>query len=130
MYKAELSLTMLFIAGVWRPITWTLFFTVNLYNTFTAFAILLVYTFDISLFMYLILHSLNDIDEFAESLCWFLALFVSSVKMTNLLLRRNDIIDLTQFLIKDCFQPRNSFEKIMQDNRDYIAWSVIKPDGY
>lgn len=125
MYKAEFSLISLSIAGVWRPISYTLFFKVTLYKIFTIFAIFLLYSFDISLCMYFVLHSLHDIDEFAEALCWFLAFFTTCVKMTNFLLRRDDILDLIKMLSKDCFQPRDNIEKSMQSNCDFMARLVI-----
>lgn len=125
MYKAEPSLKILTIAGIWRPISGSLFMTVTLYTVFTTFVNFMVYSCDVSLCMYLVLHSLNDIDKFAESLGWFLGFLVACVKMTNFLLRRDDILDLIQILSKNYFQPRDSIEKIMQDNCDFTAKLVV-----
>ncbi|XP_043484611.1 uncharacterized protein LOC122512686 [Leptopilina heterotoma] len=121
MYKADYSIKLLTIAGVHRPIEWSLIITKTLYNIFTAFMISHFYLFDISLCMYLVLYTLNDIDEFAESLCWSLAAFVTCIKMTNFLLRGNDIIRLMNILNEDCLKIRDSTEKMMQEKCDFIA---------
>lgn len=121
MYKAEFSIKLLTIAGAHRPISWSSFFTKTLYNIFTIFVIILLQSFNISLFMNLTLHSLNDIDDLAESLCWSLAAFIISAKMTNFLLRREDIIKLIRILSEDCLKTRNNKEKIIQDKCDFTA---------
>ncbi|XP_051174368.1 uncharacterized protein LOC127290039 [Leptopilina boulardi] len=121
MYKGELSINLFIFAGVWRPINLSLFIMKFFYNILTIFIIILFYFFDISLCIYLILHSLNNIDEFAESLCWFLAAIVTCVKMTNFILRRNDIIKLINILNAHCLKTRDNIEKIMQDKCDFTA---------
>ncbi|XP_051169398.1 uncharacterized protein LOC127286835 [Leptopilina boulardi] len=121
MYKAEFSIKLLTIAGAYRPINWSSFITKTLYNTFTVFVVILLQSYNISLCVYLAISSLNDIDEFAESLCWSLAVFIAIVKMINFLLRREDIIKLINILNKDYLKPRDNKEKIMQDKCDYTA---------
>ncbi|XP_051169308.1 uncharacterized protein LOC127286773 [Leptopilina boulardi] len=121
MYKGEFSLNLLIIAGAHRPINCSSFFKKTLYNIFTVIVFILLHSYNISLGIYLSLHSLNDIDEFAESLCWFLAAFVVCVKMINFLLRREDIIKLINILSENCFQIRDNEEKLMQDKCDFIA---------
>lgn len=121
MYKAQLSLKILSTAGYWRPIKLSYFFIIFLYNIYSILMTFLVYSFDISLYMYLILHSLNNIDDFAETLCLFLLILVVCVKLTNFLLKRNEIINLIQMMEKDYFLPRDNAEEIIQQNYDYLS---------
>ncbi|XP_043480584.1 odorant receptor 46a-like [Leptopilina heterotoma] len=76
--------------------------------------------------MYLILHTLNDIDEFSETLCWVISTIVVCLKMTNIILRRNDIIDLLEILNKNSFQPRNIDEKNRQEKFDFTSRKYTK----
>lgn len=124
MYKAEYSIKVLTFAGVYRPLTWSSLLKRNLYNSFTLIIIILFYSFDISMFTYITLHSLNDIDDFTESLCWFLAAAVSCMKMTNFLLRGRDIVKLVKLLNQDCLKTRDGVEEILQEKCDIIARSV------
>ncbi|XP_043484385.1 uncharacterized protein LOC122512551 [Leptopilina heterotoma] len=71
--------------------------------------------------MYLVLYALNDIDEFAESLCWSLAACVTCTKMTNFLLRENDIMRMLSVLNEDFLKIRDNNEQLMQDKSDFIA---------
>lgn len=130
MYEAEYSLRILSIVGIWKPVGYSIFFQVALYKIFSIFAICLLSCFNISLGTYFILHSSNDIDEFAESFCWFLASLMGYFKMINFVLRRNDIIHLLQSLREDYLQPRDSSEQIIQDNYDFISRSVICNTNY
>lgn len=121
MYKAEYSIRLWIIAGVYRPIELLSLIKKILYNTFTLLVIILFYSFNISLCTYLILYSTNDIDEFAESLCWLLSTSVGCVKMTNVLLQQNNILKLIDILNQDCLQINDNREKVMQDKCDHIA---------
>ncbi|XP_043484388.1 uncharacterized protein LOC122512554 [Leptopilina heterotoma] len=73
------------------------------------------------MFSYITLHALNDIDEFTESLCWFLSAAVGCMKMTNFLLRRRDIVKLIELLNQDFLKTRDSTEEILQEKCDIIA---------
>ncbi|XP_051157874.1 uncharacterized protein LOC127279519 [Leptopilina boulardi] len=121
MYKAEFSIKLLTIVGAHRPISWSSFIAKSLYNFFTVFVIIFSYSTSISMCMYLILHSLNNMYDVAESLFWSLAAFVSCFKMVIFLFRREDIIKLINILSEDIFQIRDNKEKIIQDKCDVTA---------
>ncbi|XP_043480582.1 odorant receptor 46a-like [Leptopilina heterotoma] len=121
MYKGQISLIILSTAGYWRPIGFSFFAVAFLYNIYSIFMTFLVYSFDMSLYMYLILHAINDIDDFSESLCWFLLSLVVCVKLTNLLIKRNEIIDLINMMDIHYFSPRDHEEEAIQQNYDYMS---------
>lgn len=121
MYKAQISLMILSIGGSWRPIVWHCFAAVFLYNIFSIVMALLVYSLDTSLYMYIFLQSLSNTDDFAEALCWFLLIFTVCVKLTNLLIQRDEIIKLIEMFEVDYFLPRDSVEEIIQKNYDSLA---------
>ncbi|XP_051156963.1 odorant receptor 67c-like [Leptopilina boulardi] len=121
MYKAEFSLKFLTISGAYRPIIWSSFSTKILYNIFTFFVIISLQSAFYSLFVFLTFSSLHGIDDFAESLCWTVAVFVDLAKIINFLLRRDDIIELINILNKDCLKTRDNKEEIMQDKCDFTA---------
>ncbi|XP_051174497.1 odorant receptor Or1-like [Leptopilina boulardi] len=121
MYKAEFSIKLLTIVGVHRPINFSSFNKKILYSILTLFMFILIFSYYISLGAYLILHSLNDIDDFAETLCYTLAVFIACIKMINFLLKREDIIKLITILNEDCLKFRDNKEKIIQDICDYTA---------
>lgn len=121
MYKAEISIRLFTIAGAWRPNELSNYFPIVLYKIYTLIAIFLIYSFEFSLLMYLILHALNNIDEFSEALCWVISTIVVCVKMTNIVFRRSDIINLLGILNKNSFQPRNHDEKKRQEKFDFLS---------
>lgn len=127
MYKAEYSIQIFTIAGVRRPINWSSFIAKSLYNTFSFSVIIIFNSFNISLCTYLILHSLNEVDEFAESLCWFLSASVIFAKMINILLQQKEILKLVNIFNEDCLQTSDTREEVMQGKCDHTARLVFGP---
>lgn len=121
MYKADYSIKLLTVGGVYRPIEYTTFVKKSLYGIFSFFVTILFYSLNIATFFYLCFHSLYDIDEFAESLTFFISTCVGCVKFTNVLLQQNNIVKLINTLDEECLQVRDRREEIMQGKCDFIA---------
>lgn len=121
MYKADYSIKLLTIVGCYRPINYSCSKRKILYYIYTTIVIIILFSFNITLGGYFLLHSLNDIDEFAESLCWFLSTSICCAKMVNFLLRRNDVAKLLSTLGENTLRTRDNCEMMIQEKCDTTA---------
>lgn len=119
MYRAELSLAVLQYIGMWQPkFLSQIAFVV--YNIFSFFVITVTYFFTFTTLMYLFNHNLN-LEEFTESFFFALALLCGSIKIGNLFMKRDEIIELTDMLFDERFIPRDIVEVKIQNKFDKIS---------
>ncbi|XP_025162771.1 uncharacterized protein LOC105191616 [Harpegnathos saltator] len=105
----RLTLKILMIVGCWSPDSRTSFHKRTIYNAYTVFVILLLYTFMLSQLMDIILN-VNNPDEFADTFYIMLAIVISCCKMTGLLINRKNIETFTDILSEKPFIPLETDE--------------------
>lgn len=118
MYRAEISLALFKIAGIWPPISSKGIFT--LYNVFNIFALSLTTLFTISNFLYIFMEN-TDMEEFNDNLFYILALFSGCLKMIVVFTNRGEIIEITDILLNEQFAPRDNDEICIQNEFDTIG---------
>lgn len=117
----EFTLKILMVVGCWPPNSWTSLCKRIMYNTYTAFVILLLFTFMLSQLMDVILN-VDNTDDFTDTFYIMLAMIISCCKMVGLLINRRNIGILTNTLIQKPFIPleadeikiRHKFDRIIQ----------------
>ena len=82
--------------------------------------IFFTYTVTISTLMYLFQGNLN-IQEFSESFFYVTALLASTVKIANIFLKRNEILELTDILLHKRCAPQDFIEFSIQEKFDRIS---------
>lgn len=63
----KLTLTLLAVAGCWRPMSWRSLFRHIMYNAYTTLVILILYTFAMTQIMEIIMNT-DDTDTFGDAL--------------------------------------------------------------
>ena len=119
MYRAELSLLVLKYIGMWQP-QFVSKRIIAIYNVFSFIIIFFTYSFTISTLMYLFQGDLN-IQEFSESLFDVTALLAAAVKIANIFLKRNEILELTDILLHKRCAPQDFIEFNIQKKFDRIS---------
>ncbi|KAF3054557.1 Odorant receptor 020 [Nylanderia fulva] len=124
MQVLEFTLKILMVVGCWPPNSWTSSLCKRtVYNAYTIFISLLLFTFVLSQLMDIILN-VDNTDDFADTFYVMLALVISCCKMIGLLINRKNIEMLTNILIRKPFIPleadeieiRHRFDKTIQTN--------------
>ncbi|XP_072754237.1 uncharacterized protein [Anoplolepis gracilipes] len=123
MQVLEFTLKILMFVGCWPPSSWTSLCKRTVYNVYTIFITLLLFTFMMPQIMDIILN-VDNTDDFADTFYIMLAMVISFCKMTGLLINRKNIGTLTKTLIQEPFIPleadeieiRHRFEKTIQTN--------------
>lgn len=122
MHTLPLSFALLTYTGYWRPINLTLI-KYWAYNVYSVVMISLLYSF---MFCGLVdCFMIEDLETFIEKFSLFLSVFGVSCKVLNLVLRRDEIIGLTDMLLTDICVPRDNHEMNIQRKFDYNAKCVL-----
>lgn len=109
MQVLEFTLKILMVVGCWPPSSWTSFCKRTVYNAYTVFVTLLIFTFMLSQLMDIILN-IDNTDDFTDTFYIMLAMVMSICKMTGLLINRKNIGTLTNILIQKPFMPLEADE--------------------
>lgn len=117
----QFTFKLLTIVGCWRPESWSSLCMRIVYDTYTIFMIILLYTFLVSQFLDII-WNVENAEEFTENFYATLASVVSCSKMLSLLVNRNNINALTNVLVEKPYRPleideikiRYKFDRIIQ----------------
>ncbi|KAF3054259.1 Odorant receptor 047 [Nylanderia fulva] len=118
MHTLSLSFALLTYTGYWRPVklTPTKYWA---YNVYSVIMIFLLYSFTfcglVDCFM------IEDLETFIEKFSLFLSVLGVSCKVLNLVLRRDEIIGLTDMLLTDICVPRDNHEMNIQRKFDHNA---------
>lgn len=122
MQVLEFTLKILTVVGCWPPNTWTSSFCKRtVYNAYTVFVILLLFTFMLPQLMDIVLN-VDNTDDFTDTFYIMLAMIISCCKMVGLLINRKSIGILTNILTQKPFIPleadeieiRSKFDKTIQ----------------
>lgn len=122
MHTLPLSFALLTYTGYWRPVDLTsIKYWAYIFYSIAMNFLLYSFTFCGLVDCFII----KDLDTFIEKFSLFLSVLGVSCKVINLTLRRNDIIDLTDMLLKDICIPRNDRETYIQRRFDRNAKCVL-----
>lgn len=119
MYRAEISLALFKIAGIWPPLATTKCFSIA-YNALSVIVISITILFTVSNLLYIFIEN-TDMEEFTDNLFYFLALFVGCLKMLIIFKNQNEIIQITEILLNEQFVPRDNEEVCIQNGFDTIG---------
>lgn len=103
--------------GLWRSTKRSEGWETIIYNSYTCFAIFLIYTFTISEFVDL-LGSFDNVEEFANGSFMLLSMIGVCGKAANLLKERCTVIELTNVLENQICRPRSAEEIQIQKKCD------------
>ncbi|XP_043285613.1 uncharacterized protein [Venturia canescens] len=120
MHILSLNFTIFKFLGLWRPLSWLTGWKFVLYNCYTVIVVLFVFTFVVSEFIELFC-SFNSVEEFAQGSFVLLSMIAMSGKMAVLLIKRREIIALTNDLVNDVCEPRNAVEIQIQARSKHNA---------
>lgn len=115
----QVSLKILTVAGCWPPVSWTSLYKQTIYNTYTIFVSLLLFTFMLPQLMDIILNVDNP-NDFTNTLYVMLALMIACCKMLSLVMNRKNIEILIEKLIEKPFRPLESDEIEIRQKFDNI----------
>lgn len=121
----RLTLKILTIVGCWPPSSWTSVYKRALYHAYTAFIMVLLYTFMLAQLLDIILNVDNP-DDFSENLYITLAMVISCCKMTGLRINRKNIKILTNILKEEPFIPLEADEIQIRHKFDRIVQQVFQ----
>ncbi|XP_039309008.1 odorant receptor 46a-like isoform X2 [Solenopsis invicta] len=100
----QLTFKILTIVGCWRPQSCSSFYLSIIYDIYTVFMIILLYTFLVSQFLDII-WNVDNAEDFTENFYATLASVVSCSKMFSLLVNRKNINMLTNVLVERPYKP-------------------------
>jgi len=110
----KFSLTVLAVAGCWRPTSWTSLSRNIMYNAYTLSVILILYTFAITQIMELILNA-DDADTFGDALFNVIISLLACYKTIVIRKSHGSIITLINNLTETPFKPLDLNENIIQE---------------
>jgi len=118
----SLSFALLTYTGYWRPVDLTSikYWAYIVYSIAMNF-LLYSFTFCGLVDCFIV----KDLETFIEKFLLLLSVLGVSCKVTNLTLRRDEIINLTDMLLKDICLPRNDHEMNIQRRFDRNAKCVL-----
>lgn len=111
--------------GIWRPVHWPPGWKTKLYDIYTCFMMFLVFSVTLSEFFEFV-RSLDDVNTFADNSFVLLTMIGVCGKATNILKKRDEIIELTRDLQREPFRPKSENELAIQRKFDGMIRSVIK----
>ena len=121
MHTLPLSFALLTYTGYWRPVH----FTSIKYWMYTIYSIVMNFLLYSFTFCGLVdCFILKDLETFIEKFSLFLTVLGVSCKVINLAVRRDEIIGLSNMLLKDICIPRNDQETDIQRGFDRNAKCV------
>lgn len=121
MEALKFILTILTVAGCWRPFSWTSLIKHTLYNAYTLLVISLMYSFAFTQFMDIVLNVENP-DDFTNIVYLMVAIFAACYKIANLWVNHESFAELIQNLTEGTFKPlgpveieiRRKFDKMIE----------------
>ncbi|KAK9309038.1 hypothetical protein QLX08_001218 [Tetragonisca angustula] len=123
MHLLRWSFTLLTFIGLLSPSAWKYSWKRVLYSVYTIVVLLLLFSFEIFLFLDLVINVDNQ-DDFSDNLYVTLVFFSSCCKSLMLLIYRGDIETLLDALLEEPFVPVNAQEdKIRMRFEEQIEWS-------
>ncbi|KYN16654.1 Putative odorant receptor 94b [Trachymyrmex cornetzi] len=118
MHTLPLSFALLTFTGYWRPIN----LTSIKYWAYTVYSVAMNFLLHLFTFCGLVDCFISkDLKTFIEKFSLFLSVLGVSCKVTNLAIRRHEIINLTDMLLDDICVPRNVHETDIQRRFDRNA---------
>nr|QNL14991.1 olfactory receptor 47 [Aulacocentrum confusum] len=111
--------------GVWLPVKWTGNFKEKCYHFYTIIIVLLYSSFCVSCVIGFLM-SMDDIEKLVNSGVMMLTFITSFVKMMNLLIKRNDMLQIFGYMDGRLCRPQNTVEKSIQLNSTDRARSILK----
>lgn len=112
----KFSLTVLAVAGCWRPTSWTSFRNI-MYNAYTLLVVLTLYTFAITQVMELILN-IDDADIVGDALFNVIISLLASYKTIVLRKNHESIIMIINNLTETPFKPLDVNENMIREKFD------------
>ncbi|XP_028047931.2 odorant receptor 94b [Monomorium pharaonis] len=109
MHVLQLTFKILTIVGCWRPKSCSSFYLRFMYDAYTVFMIILLYTFLVSQFLDII-WNVDNAEDFTENFYATLASVVSCSKMLSLLVNRKNINKLTNVFLERPYRPSETDE--------------------
>lgn len=119
MHGMQLTFKVLTAVGCWRPQSWSSWWMRIVYNAYTFFIIILLYSFLISQILDIVLNVQNT-DDFTENFYATLASIVSCSKLLSLLVNRSNIDMLVNLLIEKPYKPLDIDEMKIQYKFDKV----------
>lgn len=119
MYRAEISVILFKIVGIW-PSKYSKGLLTIIYQVYSIFVVSLTFIFTASN-LFFILSEKIEVDVFIEDLFYFLTLLVACIKMIVIFQKRNKIHELMKILHNKQFQPRDAVEFSIQEKFDKIG---------
>lgn len=104
MHILQLTFKILTIVGCWRPQSCSSLYLRIIYDAYTVFMIILLYTFLISQFLDII-WNVDNAEDFTENLYATMASVVSCSKMLSLLVNRKNINMLINVFLEKPYKP-------------------------
>lgn len=113
----------LLVIGLWRPIHWRPGWKTNLYNSYGWFLLFVMMIGITSQFIAWMM-SIDDIEEFASNSFTLLTMMLDYGKGLNILIKRAEIIELTDGLKRYPCAPKSEKEFAIQREFDRSVRSV------
>ncbi|XP_076761374.1 odorant receptor 46a-like [Xylocopa sonorina] len=123
--RVSLIFTLLTCTGCWRPISWSSPIKTTIYN---AYSLLVIATSAAFVFSAIAsIFTVNNMNEFAAITNILIAASVGSCKLTNVLTRRKEIIDLVNmFLQEPCTTSNTDEERIQMKYDDRVRRTTLR----
>ncbi|XP_025074598.1 uncharacterized protein LOC112552785 [Pogonomyrmex barbatus] len=125
----KFTLTVLAVAGCWRPTSWTSLFRHIIYNAYTASIILILYIFAITQIMEMVLNA-DDSDTFGDALFNALISLLACYKAIIIRINHDNITILIDNLIEKPFKPMDIDENIIREKFDKRVTLVLITASY
>lgn len=119
MYKAEISVVIFKILGVW-PSSECAQGCLVIYNVYTIFIAFILVVFITSNTLY-VLKENSETDDYKENFFYFVAVITSCLKLLVIYRKRDKIQKIMKRLDCKQFQPRDSEEVFIQSKFDKLA---------
>ncbi|KAL6422685.1 hypothetical protein ACFW04_010728 [Cataglyphis niger] len=122
MHVLQFTFKILTLVGCWRPESWSSLSMHIIYDAYTVFMIILLYTFLVSQFLDII-WNVDNAEEFTENFYATLASVVSCSKILSLLVNRNNINTLANILVEEPYRPLDIDEMKIQFKFDRLIYT-------
>lgn len=118
MYKAEISIVLFKMIGIWPSESTKGFLTI--YDFYTIFTVSIILVFAVTNSFYILSENF-DRDELTENFFYSIATFIDCVKMLVIYQKRSKIRQIEKCLNNKQFKPRDSEEFFIQNKFDKIG---------
>lgn len=113
----KLTLTLLAVAGCWRPTSWTSLFRHIMYNAYAASIILILYTFAMTQIMEMIMNTDNT-DAFGDALFNAVITLLACYKAIIIQINHDGITMLIDNLLEKPFKSMDLNENMIREKFD------------